>query len=129
MKISNWALAALFFLFALVQYNDPDPVQWMLLYGGVAVLYVLYGLGRPNRPATWVGLAVALSWAASYVPDFWHWVQMGMPSIVETMKADKPYVELTREFLGLLIAAAGCAWLLVGRPVLKKVKISETAAN
>lgn len=124
MKIANWALAALFFLFALVQYNDPDPVQWMLMYGGVAALYVLDALGRPNRPATWVGLAVALSWAASYAPDFWHWVQMGMPSIVETMKADKPYVELTREFLGLLIAAAGCAWLLV-----KKVKNAEIAAN
>ena len=124
MKIADWALAALFFLFAAVQYNDPDPVQWMLLYGGVAVLYVLDALGRPNRPATWVGLAAALSWAASYVPDFWHWVQLGMPSIVETMKADKPYVELTREFLGLLIAAAGCGWLLV-----KKVKISETAAS
>ena len=28
---------------------------------------------------------------------------MGMPSIVETMKANKPYVELTREFGGLVV--------------------------
>lgn len=119
MKIADWALAALFFLFAAVQYNDPDPVQWMLLYGGIATLYVLAALGRPNRPATWVGLAAALSWAFTYVPDFWQWVQMGMPSIVETMKAETPYVELTREFLGLLIAAGGCAWLLF-----RKVKAS-----
>ena len=37
---------------------------------------------------------------------------MGAPSIVESMKADKPYVEFTREFLGLLVAAAGCGCLL-----------------
>ncbi len=115
MKIANWVLAVLFFLFAAVQYNDPDPVYWMLMYGGVCILYVLAALGRSNRPAAWVGLAVSLIWAATYIPDFWDWIQMGMPSIVETMKAEKPYVELTREFLGLLIAAAGCGWLLFGK--------------
>ena len=112
MKIAYWVLAVIFFLFALVQYNDPDPVQWMLMYGGVCALYILAVLGRPNRLATWVGLGVSVAWAITYIPDFWNWVQMGMPSIVETMKAEKPYVELTREFFGLLIAAAACAWLL-----------------
>ncbi len=32
MKILYWILAALFLLFAAVQYNDPDPIPWMLLY-------------------------------------------------------------------------------------------------
>ena len=112
MKIASWTLALLFTLFAAVQYNDPDPVQWMLLYGGVAVFFAMAARGRVYRPALWLWLSVALLWAATYVPDFWNWLQMGAPSIVETMKAETPYVELTREFLGLLIAAAGCAWLL-----------------
>lgn len=113
MKIIFWVLAVVFVLFVLVQYNDPDPVQWMLLYAGPAVFYGMAALDRPQyRPAVWGWLAVALLWAVTYVPDFWHWLQMGTPSIVETMKAEQPYVELTREFLGLLIAAAGCGWLL-----------------
>lgn len=112
MKVVLWIVALLFVLFAAVQYNDPDPVQWMLLYGGVAVFYGMAALGRAYRPAIWLWLAVALLWAAAYVPDFWNWLKMGAPSIVETMKAETPYVELTREFLGLLIAAAGCGWLL-----------------
>lgn len=112
MKIVYWILALLFALFALVQYNDPDPVQWILIYTGPAVFYGMAAVGRQYRPAIWLWLAASVLWALSYVPDFWHWLQMGMPSIVETMKADKLYVELTREFLGLTIAAAGCGWLL-----------------
>lgn len=112
MKIVFWALAVLFALFALVQYNDPDPARWILLYSGPAFFYAMAALGRLYRPVVWLWLAVTVLWALAYVPDFWHWLQMGMPSIVETMKADKPYVELTREFLGLLIAAAGCGYLL-----------------
>ena len=37
---------------------------------------------------------------------------MGMPSIVETMKAEKSYVELTREFGGLVICVVTLAWQL-----------------
>ena len=117
MKIIYWTLAVLFTLFALVQYNDPDPVQWILLYSGPAVFYTMAAMGRQYRPLIWIWLAVSLVWALTYLPDFWHWFQMGMPSIVETMKADKPYVELTREFLGLVIAATGCGWLLFRKRV------------
>ena len=112
MKIAYWTLAVMFLLFTLVQYNDPDPVQWMLMYGGVMVFYSMAALGRFYRPAIWVWLGAALLWAATYVPDFWDWIKMGEPTIVGTMKAETPYVENTREFLGLLIAAAGCGWLL-----------------
>lgn len=107
-----WALALVFALFTLVQYNDPDPIQWMLLYGGVAVFFGMDALGRWYKPAVWLWFAAALLWAATLLPDFLNWINMGEPSIVETMKAETPWVELTREFLGLLIAAAGCGWLL-----------------
>ena len=112
MKVSYWILATIFLLFAAVQYNDPDPAQWMLLYGGVAVHFALAALGRLYRPAVWVWLAVAAVWAATLAPDFINWLRMGMPSIVQTMKAETPWVELAREFLGLLTVAMGCGWLL-----------------
>ncbi len=112
MKLLHYTLALLFLLFAAVQYNDPDPIQWMLLYGGVAVHFAMAARGRLYRPAVWLWLVAALLWAANLLPDFINWLRMGEPSIVSTMKAEKPWVELSREFLGLLIAAAGCGWLL-----------------
>ncbi len=112
MKILHWVFALLFLLFAAVQYNDPDPARWILLYGGVGVHFGLAAMGRLYRPAVWIWLAVAVLWAATLAPDFINWLRMGMPSIVQTMKAEVPWVELTREFLGLLLAAAGCGWLL-----------------
>ena len=32
------AMAAMFAAAALLQYNDPDPVRWVLVYGAAAVL-------------------------------------------------------------------------------------------
>jgi hypothetical protein len=112
MKIAYWVISVLFFSFALVQYNDPDPLVWMLVYGVVAVVYVLAALQRRHRQLARVVFLLALVWSATYLPAFWDWLQMGAPSIVETMKAEKPYVELTREFLGLVLVAAACGWLV-----------------
>ena len=41
--------------------------------------------------------------AALYFPDIINWFKQGMPSIVESMKAESPHVEFVREFFGLLI--------------------------
>ena len=112
MKITFWVLAALFALFALVQYNDPDPVRWILLYGGVSAQFGLAALGKASRAVSWLLLAVSLAWAATLLPDFINWIKMGEPSIVSSMKAEEPWIELTREFLGLLVAAAGCGFLI-----------------
>jgi hypothetical protein len=35
---------------------------------------------------------------------------MGMPSIVEHMKAEAPHIEYTREFLGLILAGSTLAF-------------------
>ena len=112
MKITYWTLAVVFALFAALQYNDPDPIQWILLYGGVAVHFAMAALGKMNRTAVWLWLAASAIWAATLFPDFMDWIRMGEPSIVESMKAEQPWIELTREFLGLVVAALGCGFLL-----------------
>ena len=38
------------------------------------------------------------------LPGLIDWVLTGMPSIVSSMKATEPHIEVVREFLGLLIA-------------------------
>ena len=112
MKLTYWILAAVFALFAVAQVNDSDPFLWILLYGGAAALFAAAALQRLFRPAAWLWLIGSLIWAGLLLPDFIHWLNLGMPSIVETMKAEKPWVELTREFLGLSVTAAACGWLL-----------------
>ncbi len=114
MKNAYKAIAAVFFLFALVQYNDPDPLVWMPLYAAVAIFYLLAALGRwpaPMTRACWLFFAATLAFTGYRLPEFLDWLRLGAPSIVKTMKAETPYVELTREFLGALLAALAAGWL------------------
>lgn len=103
MKILYIVLTIIFVLFAAVQYNDPDPYIWIPIYGFCALVCGYAAVGKFNKTALLIGLVPITIYMLAYIPDFWDWVKMGMPSIVETMKANKPYVELTREFGGLVI--------------------------
>lgn len=112
MKIAFWVLAVIFTLFALVQYNDPDPLIWAALYGGVAVHFILAALGRLNRMVLSLWLGASAGWMLTLAPAFFAWLGMGLPNIAGSMKAEEPHIELTREFLGLLVVALSCGWLL-----------------
>ncbi len=103
MKILNIILATLFLLFAVVQYNDPDPWGWMGLYALVAGVSAFAALGRYNRWVILAGLAICVVWLGFLIPEFIHWIQMGMPNIAGSMKAEAPHIEYTREFLGLFL--------------------------
>lgn len=113
MKIVKIVLSVLFVLFAVVQLNDPDPWAWVALYTYVALLFGLAAAGRDRRYATIGGLAIIVIWMATLLPDFINWVNLGMPTITGSMKAESPHVELTREFLGLLIAGIAVGWLFI----------------
>jgi hypothetical protein len=110
MKILNTVLCLLFLLFLGVQYNDPDPYLWMPIYGFVAYICGLAALGKYNKTFILIGLSILTIYTLTYIPDFIAWIKMGMPSIVETMKAEKSYVELTREFGGLVISDVVLFW-------------------
>ena len=101
----KYFFALLFLLFALVQYNDPDGWLWALAYLNIAVVVVLPPWAYKKA---YVMLCLGLYglWTLSFMPDFWHWIQLGSPSITGTMKAENPEIELVREFLGLVIGDA-----------------------
>ena len=103
MKILNFILTAVFVLFAAVQYNDPDPHIWIPIYLFPAAVCFYAAKGQYNKTYILIGLIPMTLFMFDYIPDFIDWIKMGEPSIVETMKAEKPYVELTREFGGLVI--------------------------
>ena len=111
MTISNIILTLLFALFALAQLNDPDPWPWVCWYGLVAVLAGLAAAGRYFRWLILGALLFSLVVLGFYLPDFWQWIQDGMPTITGSMKAESMYIELVREFLGMLLSTLALLWL------------------
>ncbi len=110
MAIINGILCSLFLLFLGLQYNDPDPHLWMPIYGFVAGVCGLAALKKYNKMLILSGLSILSFYTLFYIPDFIDWIKMGMPSLVETMKAEKSYIELAREFGGLVICDVVLFW-------------------
>jgi len=106
MKWFNLFLCLLFLLFAYFQWNDPDPYGWIAMYLSVAVICGMAAFNKFYLPFIMLVLIVSMLWGLSLLPDFINWIRMGGESIVQEMKAEKPHVELTREFLGLIIIVA-----------------------
>lgn len=107
MKIFNIVFCLLFVLFAVLQYNDPDPYIWVPIYLYAAVLCLLAARKRFFRGAYLLGIFIYLAYAAYLFFDrngVLNWAtHHHAESIAATMQAQKPWIEETREFFGLFI--------------------------
>ncbi len=103
MKGLNILLSVLMILFAYFQMNDPDPYGWVFIYLSTAVVCGFAFFDKYYLPFITTALSISLLWTASLLPDFYQWIVNGADSIVGSMKAKEPHIELTREFLGLII--------------------------
>jgi hypothetical protein len=102
-------MTLLFAFAAALQYNDPDPLRWIAVYGVACALSLAVALGRRvpivMPPAVAV---VALAWAARIV--------FGGPAASEyghmfdAWEMKSPSVEEAREASGLLLVGA---WMTV----------------
>ncbi len=110
MKALNIILAVLFVVCAALQYNDPDPYIWVPIYIYAAYLCWLAGRNKFYPKAYWLGVIVYLSYAAYLFFDkngVLSWAtEHHAENIAATMKAEKPWIEETREFGGLIIVFA-----------------------
>jgi len=104
MKIIHLIVSILFVIFGLVQYNDPDFFIWIPIY--LVVAFVAFAEYRKMWfPVITLVVVIMLGiWVVTYIPSFIDWIKDGTPSITSSMKAETPYVELVREFGGLLIS-------------------------
>ena len=68
MKTLNLVLLGAFILSALVQFNDPDPLCWILIYSAMAVICSLQHLGRLRWYVTAARALLSLIWIASLLP-------------------------------------------------------------
>lgn len=107
MQLFRYCIAALFVLFAVIQFNDPDPLAWVVAYGLVAATLLAPSRHRHAGKLFWLTAGVLLILALEALPGFIEWMRTGTPaSIAAEMSPDMPYVEPAREFLGVVIAAA-----------------------
>lgn len=95
-----FAVAFLVFaMFVAVQYNDPDPLVWMLIYGAVALLSLAAAFNY-FFPRTTAVVAIAFLAATLWMsPNFLH-TSLAAFSSVGMMNERH---ELVREAWGLLI--------------------------
>jgi hypothetical protein len=106
-------MAALFLFAAAIQYNDPDPLRWMGIYG-LAVLACALSLARqlPRLVPVLVGLG-AVAWAGTLAPGVIGRVSVG--ELFQSYGMLSETVEVAREMGGLLIVAVWMGLLaLVG---------------
>lgn len=108
-RILNALMAALFLYSALLQFNDPDPLRWIVIYGIAAVpCLIAFVRGRVDyRFPALVG-AVALVWSATHIPHVM--AHGGVTHMFDQWKMTNEDVVYGREFFGLLIVAV---WMLV----------------
>jgi hypothetical protein len=113
LKLLRYGLAALIAAFALLQFNDPDPMVWVVAYGVVAVCIAL-PLRLPfARSLSWLAGGMLLILGLEAFQGVIGYAQSGEPgSILGEMSPDRPWVEPAREFLGVVIAGAA---LIAGR--------------
>lgn len=108
---TNWALFACFVLSAVLQYNDPDPLQWIAIYGLAAAVCVGYAFRKPIAIPAGAALLTSLIWAG-YIYSQTRG-QLHPEQMFNDFHMTQPYVEEAREIGGLLIVSAWMAVLLV----------------
>ena len=111
--ILNSIFCLSFLAFAWVNLNDSDSWFWVPIYMvasilcGLAGFQFFYPLAYLVLIAFYLIYALILFFGKDGVRD---WItKYHTPSITESMKATKPYIEKTREFFGLLIISAALA--------------------
>lgn len=105
MKYLSIFFALMFMAFAALQVNDPDPVLWILIYGVMAVVSVMAIFDYYNNKLM-IGLAMLFAvYMIILFPGVSEWFRQDDKSVLfdEVMKMEYPYIEESREFLGLLI--------------------------
>jgi hypothetical protein len=107
MKVFNLIFCLLFVFSAALQYNDPDPYLWIPIYMYGALLCWMAFRNKYYPKAYLIGIFIYLAYAIYlfFAKDgVLDWINKhNAEDIASTMKAEKPWIEETREFFGLMI--------------------------
>jgi len=128
-RVGYLLLAVGFATVAGLQWNDPDPTLWMVIYGSAALLSLISALGSARMPATLVrgwqallGVTIAGTLAyAGYLAALYFGGYSATPmGSAEPVSALPWYkIEEPRELIGLMVVSAVLGsqllWLRVRR--------------
>ena len=107
-RIAHAVMATCFALSVAVQLNDPDPLPWIVVYGGALVACVLAYAEKQAWPVAALTGVVALGWAIAIFTSMADGLVPVSELFVEPgMKTAR--VEESREVLGLSIVVAWTA--------------------
>lgn len=105
-------MTVLFAVAVVVQFNDPDPARWVLIYGVAGALSLAAAIRRPVPAAVYAVVALAaVAWAIAIV--------LGGPGLnayehmMDSWKMAAQPAEEARESSGLVIVAIWMAALYV----------------
>ncbi|WP_036155708.1 transmembrane 220 family protein [Maribacter forsetii] len=94
-KILGYVFAMLFSVGAVLQYNDPDSLHWIIIYGVAALMSLLFALNKIGYIVPLIlGIFAFIGFVYLYPSDF-----QGF----DLNDGDIVTVELGREAFGLLI--------------------------
>lgn len=107
MKTFNILFGIVFFLFAILQYNDPDPYLWIPIYTFASLICILNSREKFNLKAHLFLVVFCVVYAFILLINkdgVISWInEHETENLVQSMKATKPWIEQTREFGGLII--------------------------
>lgn len=110
-------LVSVYLLFATaVQYNDPDPLHWMALYGLTAFCCILALAGKTWVWLLWMLIGMSITEMLITADGLRAWLASGTENLLTTpMSTARPWIEQSREFLGAAINLAVLGYLLRGK--------------
>lgn len=117
-RLPHLLLSLMFLAFALVQINDPDPLLWILIY---LAMTVICALAAVNKFYTKIMIALVvgyLVYMSILFPGAMDWYRSPDRSLLfdDIAKMQYPYIEESREFLGLFICEVVLlVYLLIAR--------------
>lgn len=107
-KIKNLILFFLFAIFALLQLNDLDGELWFSIYLIVSLLCLYNTFNAIPKSILILSIIALMTYSAFHFSLFIDYLNTeNKEEIFGEMVYDKPYLEGTREFIGLLLAAFG----------------------
>ncbi len=113
LKYVNYVMILAFLFSVIVQYNDPDPLLWMLIYGAAMIACVLYTLGKLPSFLPIMITSIALVWALSLAAQVIG--KVGFSELFQAFEMKDERVEVGREFGGLLIIFFWMSVLTIAR--------------
>lgn len=106
-KYASYVMAALLGVSVALQYNDPDPIRWMAMYGAGMIVAALLPAKKALAPVALLVGAAAAAWAIYLTQAVWGVIEVS--DLTNKMSEKGGAVEVGREAGGLAIEAV---WML-----------------